>query len=84
MGSNDSQLDQLNELPLTKEDQRLILRCLREGGVVDYHPVLAVYQLCRNNAVELATTPQRDNVGRRAAHTFLREALGVEALDHPR
>lgn len=84
MDSNDSRLDQLNELPLTKEDQRFILRCLREGGVVDYQPVLAAYQLCWNNAAESATIPQRDNVGRRAANTFLREALGVEVLDHPR
>lgn len=84
MDSNDSRLDQLNELPLTKEDQRFILRCLREGGVVDYQPVLAAYQLCWNNAAESATILQRDNVGRRAANTFLWEALGVEVLDHPR
>lgn len=84
MNRYDSRLDQLNELPLTKEDKHFILHCLREGGVVDYPPVLAAYQACWHNAAESATVPQRDNAGRRAANTFLREALGVEALGHPR
>lgn len=63
MDSNNSRLDQLNELPLTKEDQRFILRCLREGGVVDYQPVLAAYQLCWNNAAESATIRKEITVG---------------------
>lgn len=79
MNSDDTCLSQLNELPLTKEDRRFILHCLREGGVVDHPSVLATYQACWLNAAECASDPQRDNVGRRAANTFLREALGVEA-----
>ena len=84
MNSDDARLEQLHELPLSKEDQRFILHCLREGGVVDLQPVLAAYQECWLNAAASAPDPQRDNAGRRAANTFLREALGVEAPIHPR
>ncbi|MGP9768570.1 hypothetical protein ACT3UM_22885 [Halomonas sp. AOP13-D3-9] len=79
MNSDEILLSQLHELPLTKEDQRFILHCLRVGGVVDHSSVLATYQTCWLTAAESASSPQRDNAGRRAANTFLREALGVEA-----
>ena len=78
MAHADNRLNQLHELPLTKEDQRYIAYCLNEGGVVDAEPVLAAYASCWASAAEEAPDRMRDNAGRRAANTFLREALGVD------
>ncbi len=70
-------LTPLYDLPLTREDERYILDCLRQGGVGDAQPVLAAYASCWLAAAQGIPERQRDNAGRRAANTFLREALGV-------
>ena len=71
----------LDDLPLTREDVRYILDCLRHGGVGDAQPVLAAYASCWEAAAQGIPERQRDNAGRRAANTFLREALGVAPGD---
>ena len=78
MAHADSRLDQLQELPLTKEDKRYITHCLDEGGAMDAEPVLAAYASCWATAAKGVPDRMRDNAGRRAANTFLREALGVD------
>ena len=70
-------LTPLEDLPLTREDIRYIQDCLRQGGVGDAQPVLAAYASCWSSASQDVPERQRDNAGRRAANTFLREALGV-------
>lgn len=70
-------LTPLDDLPLTREDVRYIQDCLRQGGVGDAQPVLAAYVSCWQAAAQGVPDRQRDNAGRRAANTFLREALGV-------
>jgi hypothetical protein len=70
-------LSPLSDLPLTREDERYILECLRQGGVGDTRPVLAAYASCWAAAAQGTPERQRENAGRRAANTFLREALGV-------
>ena len=70
-------LTPLSDLPLTREDERYILDCLRQGGVGDAQPILAAYASCWQAAAQGIPERQRDNAGRRAANTFLREALGV-------
>lgn len=70
-------LSPLDDLPLTREDVRYIQDCLRQGGVGDAQPVLAAYASCWAAAAQGVSERQRDNTGRRAANTFLREALGV-------
>ena len=78
MAHADTRLEQLRELPLTNEDKRYITHCLNEGRVEDAEPVLAAYASCWATAADGAPGRMRDNAGRRAANTFLREALGVD------
>ena len=78
MAHADTRLEQLRELPLTNEDKRYITHCLNEGGVEDAEPVLAAYASCWATAADGAPDRMRDNASRRAANTFLREALGVD------